>query len=819
MNKQNEHTPPITIEEEQLFAWMRSSNFFGASNNRAYNNDESTNCPTMKNEGLLRIDGVDTSDEESKKMAAYAINLCTVSVSQIIDYDDIHVLEQEYEAILNNLNIENMPKDEALLQALKQILDTITFFRIQEGDKKMLQKSYERKVKDAIWNAVPNFGMIVGGNPITMAISLASMVGMGYMNYRREKAKIQLENEQQQWQLQRSAIEQFNALRRELFDTAWRLSDKYQFKDNYRLTEKQIAQYDEILMDPNSLRRYQRLWNIRTYFEAFPPFWYYIGSAANQVYHEYGINGDNTDEVISEHFRQNAIDAFEKYLDIHGLDLLRVDQVRTSCDLEYTDILLENYKDYTEIPAEEYAKILNLVDDAYLHSGRATDVMQSCAIKYLQLNQLDKAQDVLLELIVENSNATTNAYLLNGIYMKLAFMDESKYLTYQQKYNVLRVSATNVNLLPWPTKEELMASNNDKAIAEKQKSLIYTTSDVVSKLLDKYELLFKKALLYSPAFDQYSNDIYSNEHSTERKGLFLDYATQHLRQYQQSLHKEGIRWRVYSVTNEFIKTLDDLYNILLMQNNSIETTLSECVEKSFYKQIKCLDASMLKLVDNLTCEDNSKESFPSKEYDELDKITFKSAMQKCKKQYEKIITNGIKECKEMRSLAKAEEDLSNFCINNGIDLHAPKQSTAALPHSNSILEKGFDVENCQQMAQLDEQIRKVIERHIPKIQNEKMEVVGLKDEEKALQIDKEVLETASGDYILVYLLCDGKPILYFTRSGIIARERALVGKGKWHKCNYKDVSTKGKNIFTGDVEVKINIDSNILQEICKQIIS
>ena len=62
--------------------------------------------------------------------AAYALNLCTVSVSQIIDYDDINVLEQEYDAILNNLNLEHMPHDEALLNILKQLLDTQPYRRL-----------------------------------------------------------------------------------------------------------------------------------------------------------------------------------------------------------------------------------------------------------------------------------------------------------------------------------------------------------------------------------------------------------------------------------------------------------------------------------------------------------------------------------------------------------------------------------------------------------------------------------------------------------------------------------------------------------------
>lgn len=95
-----------------------------------------------------------------KIRTAYALNLCTVSVSQIIDYNDLIVLEQEYETILNNLNIEMMPKDEALLKILKQLLDTITFFRIQEGDKKFIERDYQNRMKNAIWNAIPNVGAL-----------------------------------------------------------------------------------------------------------------------------------------------------------------------------------------------------------------------------------------------------------------------------------------------------------------------------------------------------------------------------------------------------------------------------------------------------------------------------------------------------------------------------------------------------------------------------------------------------------------------------------------------------------------------------------
>ena len=235
--------------------------------------------------------------EDDKKRAAYALNMCTVSVSQIVDYNDLNVLEQEYEAILNNLNLEQMPKDDALLHVLKQLLDTITFFRIQDGDKKIIEKEYQQKMKNAIWSAVPNFGLLIaGGNPVTMAISLVSQVGIGYMNYRRNKNEYLMDKEKQEWQLKRTAIEQFNGLRRELFDTAWRLADKYNFPDTYRLTERQIKQYNAILMDTDEIRKYERLDSIKDNFKAYPAFWYFFGNSANYIAGDTGVSKEIRDE-------------------------------------------------------------------------------------------------------------------------------------------------------------------------------------------------------------------------------------------------------------------------------------------------------------------------------------------------------------------------------------------------------------------------------------------------------------------------------------------------------------------------------------------
>ena len=245
--------------------------------------------------------------EEDIYRAACSLNLCTVSVSQIIDYQDIVVLNQEYDAILNNLNLEYIQKDDALLNCIRQIMDTITFFKINEGNKIMVEERYKEKVKSAIWASVPNFGVIFATpDPYVIATQMAINLGISYMNYRRNIANYKREYAEQQWALQRAAIEQFNNLRRELFDAAWKMSDKYKIPDKYRLTEQQITLYNQIIIDEDDLRRYERLDRIKDQYEAYPPFWYYIANACASIH-------SHTED--DKKYLKLACDYYDKYFE------------------------------------------------------------------------------------------------------------------------------------------------------------------------------------------------------------------------------------------------------------------------------------------------------------------------------------------------------------------------------------------------------------------------------------------------------------------------------------------------------------------------
>lgn len=573
--------------------------------------------------------------------AAYALNLCTVSISQIIDYADVNIMEQEYEAILNNLNLEEMPKDEALLNILKQILDTITFFRIQEGDKQFIEKDYQQKMKNAIWSAVPNIGMIVAsGDPVTMAISLASQVGIGYMNYRKAKADIQLENEKQQWELQKVAIEQFNGLRRELFDTAWRLAATHNFPDAFRLTERQISQFNDILMDNNLIRKYERLDVIKDNFEAYPPFWYYFGNTANAI-----INLDlPLEDDEKEYYKSKAQEYFFKYREVNQQGLLREDQVSASCALELVDLLDFN---------KDKKLIEELLQEAIRYSGRANDVLQLAALTYLKLNEPAKASALLIQLVNEQYNTVLNAQLLSSAYVADYLKTQS--VETRAKYRLLESRVGSDYLYPIP--EDVVSTEEiEKQFLETQQKILKTKYDLVfDRFVESYQIRFNKIIPVFYEKDLESTSYFLPDNLERRKQKAIKYfsSKKNIEKYVSVLLDAKIEYEIIGVINDFFDACCSFEFI----NKSDRYTLAKIVEssiiakKEFYSDIeKVLKNGKFMLTDMHHLLDISLEDFVG---DFID--GFKS-----------LISEYVASRKEMQDFAGAEEILNEFCIREGL---------------------------------------------------------------------------------------------------------------------------------------------------------
>lgn len=348
-----------------------------------------------------------TSDEKTK--AAFALNLCAVSISQIIDSKDMIVLKQERESILNNLNLQNFVKHPALLDVLKRILDTVTYLELQATDLSFIEKEYQHKLKNAIWQAVPSpAAFIAGDDSVTRAISIVTLIGTGYMNYRKNKSQYALDKDRSIWELRRHELEQLYGLRAQLFEAAWQLSSDYNFDDKFRLTEKQLSRYSEALLEEDALKRYERLDVMSDKFQAFPPFWYYKGNAAMEVFQD----RDKRYGGFATGFREEALKAYEEFRTRH-IALLREDITAASCYLEYASLI--GIGSCGE-PKNKFVE--ELLCDAVTLAGDNYDVLQQSVLINIKLKKFDEVINPLREMIANDYNVGVNGKLLSRIYFE-----------------------------------------------------------------------------------------------------------------------------------------------------------------------------------------------------------------------------------------------------------------------------------------------------------------------------------------------------------------------------------------------------------------
>ncbi len=609
-------------------------------------------------------------DDKAKIRAAYALNMCMVSISQIIDYKDLYILEQEYDGILNNLNLEMMPKDKALLNILKQILDTITYFRIEEGEKKFIDRDYQQKMKDAIWKAVPNFGLIVaGGNPVSMAISLASQVGIGYMNYRRAKSENTLEYEKQMWELHKNAIDQFNGLRRELFDTAWRLADKYEFPDDYRLTERQIDQYNQILMDPDEIRKYERLTSIRDKFIAYPPFWYQYGSTANHISwnRELDLSQGGRDS-----YRTKALEHFRQFWVSNEYALLREDQVASSCALEQIDLL---------DPRQDIAEIRELIQKAIRHSGDKNDILQLCAVANLRIGDVDNAAILLRRLVNEQYNTIVNAQMLSVIYVNKAIRGDEE-SRYQYELLARRIDPDYLVRLP------AIGMNEEKEVLldefnEKQESILKEKySAVIDYLFEDFVLNLTKLIPVVDPNKDYSDSYFRKENIAQRNKDYMDL----LEGVYKEKKKEDFQERIAAsgLINDYFEQLNAFFEVIMSLDCIRESQkIQEIIEDKLIDSSADINRILEKInVRQVNHDDICKLlSFTSFGF-------FEDAYKELKDQVETTILGF----NTMEKFAASDSALRTFCINNNVPEpdELIKQGTEKLEEDSS--ERVFKLE-------------------------------------------------------------------------------------------------------------------------------
>jgi hypothetical protein len=213
-----------------------------------------------------------------------SLNQIAVSLTQIITYNDKVVLDQEYNSIINNLNLSKIP-DADIITLLQELMDLLTSSKIQDHDRAYLSGNYEKNVQNELKKRVRSriFDTDLINNPYTTILNAVLNVGSFYFNYRSKMEDYKKEQEENVWKIKANTMQGLNNFYKKLLKYSWELMRRYNFPDEWRLDEKQLSDYIAILKEPDLELRYRKLERIENGFQKFPPYWYYRGQSAQEI--------------------------------------------------------------------------------------------------------------------------------------------------------------------------------------------------------------------------------------------------------------------------------------------------------------------------------------------------------------------------------------------------------------------------------------------------------------------------------------------------------------------------------------------------------
>ena len=266
----------------------------------------------------------DLSKDQAQLQVLQSLNLIAVSLTHIITYNDKVVLDQEYNTIINNLNLSNIP-DADIITLLQELMDLLTSSKIQDHDRDYILTRFDKNVQTELKNRVRSriFDTDLVLNPYAGILKAVLSTGSFYFNYRSQMDAYAKEKEEGKWAIEAKTMQGLNSFYKKLLKYSWDLMRRYDLPDEWRLNEKQLSDYTDILKEPDLDRRYRKLERIENSFKKFPPYWYYRGQAAQEI-------GKN----------EEAIDCFNQFQQINQR-ILRKDPYAASVAMCKTMLKVE----------------------------------------------------------------------------------------------------------------------------------------------------------------------------------------------------------------------------------------------------------------------------------------------------------------------------------------------------------------------------------------------------------------------------------------------------------------------------------------------
>jgi len=211
----------------------------------------------------------DETTDELSRSTAVALNYCRTSFHRIRKYPSKHVMIQEQQKILNNLNL-NQIADEEVVRLYTAVLDEICQIEVADKDKKIIHKSHERILYRQLAISAFQFSTQMA----TAEYGEAIRTGVrSWWDYRGHVFSRDLEK----WNIDKTRMAGVVDKSSLFLDTFWKLARKRNIPDRWLVRSSDLDELEEAMRERDCVVRLRVLKRMENFMECYPPYWYYVG--------------------------------------------------------------------------------------------------------------------------------------------------------------------------------------------------------------------------------------------------------------------------------------------------------------------------------------------------------------------------------------------------------------------------------------------------------------------------------------------------------------------------------------------------------------
>ena len=208
------------------------------------------------------------ADADARQQAAVALNYCRASFHRIRKYPSRRVLVEEREKILNNLNLSGIA-DEEVVRLYTAVLDEIGQVRIEDGERKFIQRQYRRTLGHQIFGSAVAFGAQLATSQYMAAVRTGAR---SWWDYRTLTWARDLDR----WQIEKKRIGAVVNKSSHFLDTFWKMTRKKQIPDRWLVRNTDLDKLEAAMQEPDAQVRLRVLKRMEQFMECYPPYWYYV---------------------------------------------------------------------------------------------------------------------------------------------------------------------------------------------------------------------------------------------------------------------------------------------------------------------------------------------------------------------------------------------------------------------------------------------------------------------------------------------------------------------------------------------------------------